>query len=367
MSVERPRVCLSLRSNDRREPIELSKWKSYEVESDLLTPADAFHFVAPNINGEHAGEIIPEDTVRVTVDGEVVAVGNVDDVAYEVTDEGSTLSIAGRDPGRFLADCSARVVRLQGKTLEDLARILAEEWVPIWMTNQIGSTALPRAKKFKVDPGETVLDCLNRFAAQAKVLIWIDEQGRGVIGRPNYRQAPSFALYRYLPDSPNASRNNVLTGRIALTSRESFSTVTCLSAVSNSGSGGGLFGGGGGGLFGGGHGKSKSKLRGTATDRSVRTHKPKVISGQAANTKQAQTLAEEEVQKAQFGSWRGIFTVPGHYNNGKLWSIDTLCTLTDEVSGFHGTYYVVRRRFTGDSGGARTEVELRPKGIYLVE
>lgn len=348
--------------------IEIAKWKRYEVESALLTPADAFHFTAPNIEGYYTGAIKPEAAVRVTIDGTLVMVGNVDDVDYDVTEDGAIIQIAGRDRGRFLQDCSARPCSLKGQTLESLADQLASDWVPVWFTNQIGAGKLPRAKKFKVDPGETVLDCLNRFAAIAKVIIWLDEQGRGVIGRPNYQQPASFALYRYLSTSSNAVKNNVLRGRVSETSRESFSQQTCLSAISNSSGGGGLFGGGkGGSLFGGTRGKSASKLKGTAIDSTVPTFKPKVFSGSAANMGQARTLAEEEVQKAKFGAWRGVYTVPGHYNQGKLWAIDKLCTLVDEVAGVSGeTMYVVRRRFVCDENGLSTEVELRRAGVYLV-
>lgn len=362
MSIDRPQVTMRVGEET------LAKWRSYEVEADLLTPADAFHFTAPNIDASLAGKVKPEDAAQLSVDGVAVMVGNVDDVIYDAGDEGATVDISGRDRGRFLQDCSARPCSLKGQTLETLADQLASSWVSTWFTNQVGAGTLPRAKKFKVDPGETVLECLNRFAALAKVIIWLDEQGRGVIGRPNYTQRPLFSLYRYLPGSPNSWRTNVKRGRVTETSRDSFSHQVCLSAISNSG-GGGLFGGGrGGGLFGGTRGKSGSKLKGSALDTTVTTYKPRVFSGNATNVNQARILAEEEVEKAKFGAWKGVYTVPGHYNNDELWRIDTMCTLVDEYAGISGeSFYVMRRRFTCDeAGGINTEVELRRAGVYLV-
>ncbi len=361
MSERRPEVRLTIRKQSGGT-VELAKWKSYEVEADLLTPADAFHFVASNIDGAMAKSVTPEDAVRVTVDGEAVMVGNVDEVSCDVTEEGSILEITGRDPGRFLVDCAAKPISLKGQSLMTLATKLAGAWVTTWLESSVTGAALARARKFKVDPGETVLDCLNRFAALAKVIIWLDEKGNGVIGRPNYHQKPLYSLYRYKESNPASGKNNVKRGRVTLSSRESFSQVICLSAVSNSG---GLFGGGGGGSL---WGTAASKLRGAATDSTVPTVKPKVISGNAKNAAQARLLAQEEIEKARFNAWKAVYTVPGHYNSGELWRINTLCTLVDEIAGIDGmTCYVVRRRFSCTDGeSVLTEVELRKPGVYLV-
>jgi prophage tail gpP-like protein len=326
--------------------------KSYEIESDLMSPADAFSISVSNLTGI-AKELNEEDPVRVTVDGELVLVGNID----ELDCQGGELAITGRDRGRFLVDCSAAVVSLRGKTLLSLAERLTgafdghQAWIPLWEQSPPGGV-LPRIKKMKIDPGESIFDALTRFAKPARRLVWVTEDGKGVIGRPNYHQKPAYSLYRYGPESEYRCKNNIIQGGVRRSSRDRFASTTVLSSVSNSGS---IFGGG------------ASKLRGTATDDGIRTGKPKVMPGQAVDTAQAAILAQEEVEKAKYEGWVATYTVRGHGQGDELWKANRLCTLVDEPCGVEGgTYFVSRRRFRGGgAAGATTEVELHPAGVYL--
>jgi len=354
-----------------RPDLELSKWKSYEIESNMLELADAFHLVAPNIDGELAGQVLKEDEIQIVVDGETVLTGNVDDVRYDGSDDGATVNITGRDKGRFLVDCSARVASLHGKTLKTLAEALTSDWIDEWKTS--GTVALPSVKKMKVDPGEKVIDCLKRFADIAKVLIWVREDGVGIIGKPDYNQHVEHALYRYKRSSKLRGLNNVLLGAVTESSRDQFSTITVLTSAANTG-GGGLFGGGGGSLLGG-SGKGQSKIKGSAVDATVANGKWLVIPGATAkNAAQAKILAEEHRDLATFRAWTGVYTVRGHKNGasvneeGDLWRVNTLCSLVDELAGVtSGCFIVTRRRFTCDEqSGTRTEVEIHPAGVYLV-
>lgn len=326
---------------------ELRSWQSYEIESDIFTPADAFSFVAPNPDGELAGVISKEDDVAIEINDELVMVGNVDDVVYDVDDGGSVVRITGRDRGRFLVDCSSPVVSLHGQTLKSLAERIAGAWIPTWLVQD--GVALPHVKKMKVDPGESPLDVLTRFAEQAKVIIWVDEEGRGVIGRPDYSQPEDFSLYRFGGKSPYRKNNNVLRGTVTESSRDQFSQVTVLSQCSSRG----LFSSG------------ASKIKSYAREPSIH-NKPRVVTGQATSAAQAKTLAERQVQRAAFDAWKAEYTVAGHENSGKLWRTNTLCMLVDELAGVSaGSYFVSRRRFYVNDQGCFTDIELHPSGVYL--
>jgi prophage tail gpP-like protein len=363
MSANAHEVRLSVSGTGTRADFEIDRWKSYEIESNMLELADAFCLTAPNIDGEFAGKVLKEDEVQVVVDGETVLVGNVDEVRYDGSDDGSTVTISGRDKGRFLVDCCAQVVSLRGQTLQSLAERLTSDWIDTWETS--GAVALPSVKRMKVEPSEKVLDCLMRFASIAKVLIWIREDGVGIIGKPDYSQAITHELYRYKRSSKLRSLNNVERGTVTESSRDQFSAITALTSAANTG-GGGLFGGSSGGLFGGG-GKGQSKIKGTALDATVPNNKWLAIAGSTAkNAAQAKILAEEHRDLAAFRAWTGVYTVRGHKNRDELWRVNTLCSLVDELAGIaFGSYLVTRRRFMASEQGTSTEVELHPTGIYL--
>lgn len=340
----------------------IDRWLSYEIDSDILSPCDAFHFTCPNIDGRMVGVIKPEDEITISVDNEIICTGIVDDVEYQGTENGAIVDIAGRDFARWLVDCAADVFSLKEQTLKTLAEKLTERWGLIWSVS--GNPTLPRVKKMKIDPGETIMDVLTRFAEPAKCIVWMSPDGTGVIGKPDYDQEVSYKLCRYKRSSQMRNRNNIIDGSLRKSTRERFSSITVLSSVSNTAQGG-LWGSSSGSLFGS-SGSSASKLKGTATDDEIKD-KPKIITyGNAANTSQAKTRAEEEIQRGKFGSLIGTYKTWGHKNEGKIWKVNTICSVVDEYSGLQGDpLFVTRRRFTCDAQGKQTEVELHPIDVFL--
>lgn len=329
--------------------IELYKWQSFAIESDILTPADAFNFRAPNRNGELAGIINPGDRVEVSVDSEVQMVGYVDEVGYDCDANESAVDITGRDLFQFLVDCSAPAISLHSLTLQTLAEKLTSEWIDEWQVTS--NVALPSIKKMKIEPGDNPLEVIQRFAQQAQMTVWLSADGKGIIGKPNYTQAPSYYLYRYPGSNDNRKMNNIIRGRVTNTWKDQFSTVTVGGSVANSDK---VFGSG------------SSKFKARAIDSTIKINKPKNISsGNVANTKQAKILADEEVQKGRFESQILEYTVKGFYNNNALWQIDKACAIEDTVAGVSGVYYVTRRRFYNDGEGDFTDVSLRKSGVWL--
>lgn len=328
---------------------ELSKWQSFAIESDILTPADAFNFRATNKGGEFAGLINPGDRVEVTVDGSKQMVGYVDDVICDCDEGGAFLDITGRDLFLFLVDCSAPAISLHNLTLKQLAERLTASWIDSW---EVDSTiTLPRVKKMKIEPGDSPLEVLQRFCEQAKVTMWLSPDGAGIIGKPNYNQPISNYLYRCVGASPYGNLNNIIRGPVTRTWREQFSTVTVGGSTANTKN---IFGSG------------SSKFKAQALDGTVPIARPKNISsGNVANTKQAKILADETVQKGQFESLKLEYTVAGFYNNNLLWAPDTLCAVKDEIAGIDDIYYLTRRRFYNDGQGNFTDIELHKKGVWL--
>lgn len=332
------------------EKLELDRWENYSVESCMLTPSDAFSFSAHNSNGELAGVCSTGDAVQVTVDDQVVLMGRVDDVDYQTDDNGSRVDVTGRDLFGNLADCSAPLKVWRNKSLFDIAEELTEQWGVTWT----GLYNLDPIPKVKVEPGETVLNLLMRLNEKEHALLWLDPEGVGHIGLPNYAQAPLYRLWNLLRSDPRAAtHNNVIECKVHQSWREQFSTTTVYGTSGNTAANYG----------------TSSRRKAQAIDTDIDDRALIVVDGDCKTLSKAQLMADEKVARANFDATVITCKVRGHYGfkdgTATLWSADTMVELVDDYSGTAGTFYVTRRRFTGDDSGRFTELELHPAGLWL--
>lgn len=333
---------------------ELSVWQRYDIESSMLTPANAFSFTAANNDGELTGVVGKGDEVKVLVDGDLQMIGRVDDVEYSSDDQGSRVEITGRDLFGYLADCSAALQQYHQKSLEELAEMLTADWVETWG----GDAPTTKIPKVKVEPGETVLEVLQRESKKDNVIVWLTADGEGQIGHPSYSGAPAYNLYHYKRSSALRIHNNVISASVRESQRDQFSSITVYGTTGNTKANYG----------------TSSRARGIAVDTDI-VDRPLIISdGNVRTLKQAQNRADLEVARRKFDALVLQYTVKGHYGerpDGRggversLWEIDTLVDVVDELSGHEGEFYIVRRRFRGDDAGRFTDLELRQKEVWL--
>ena len=326
---------------------EFKGWESFEVESDLLQPADAFSFVAQNIGGKMAGKISFHDTVQVVVDDAVVMQGFVDDVTYK----DGRINIVGRDDFGHLVDCSADPKTYRNMNLKTLAGTLASNYIDTWKIDPL--ITLPTHRRLKVEPGETIADVLIRVAKKDRVLIWLDETGVAHIGRPNYDQAPAHVIRHYVSGGM-AALNNVKSAEVRESGRGRYSRITVLGASGNSSSS---------------WGKTALQKQ-TDTDAEVTTTRNLILTdGDVGNISQAKNKAIDEVDRRAFEGTVLNYTAFGFYGEPaggeakSLFAIDQRVAVTDEEAGIDGVYYLSRRRLRLDIGtGHTTELELHPGG-----
>jgi prophage tail gpP-like protein len=92
----------------------------------------------------------------------------------------------------------------------------------------------------------------------------------------------------------------------------------------------------------------------------------KIVCGAGQNRAQARAELERDIQERAFGAEVLNYTVQGHAQDGRLWQIDSLVAVDDQINGVQGSYYLTLRRFVGSrSGGQVTELTLHPKGVLL--
>jgi prophage tail gpP-like protein len=377
---------------------ELRDWRSYEIDSDLMQPADAFSFSVVNPAGRSSTRFGLWSEVRVVIDGVVQMTGWVDEITRgSTTDDGSTLTVTGRDRFGQLVDCCAEPRHYHNVSLMQLAQRIASgavsEWraenernryellrlrrevaalrtfgeslerigegygqEPLAIAQGVATRRLAEMQRallvsLKVEPGERVYEVLERSARKIGMMLWCGADGCGIIAKPNYDQSPIYELHLH-PQSSGASRqNNIETAEIREDGRDRYSRYRFLATMGNTKADSG----------------TASRARSEIIDDEVALviDRPLIETGETQKKAGAIKQAEREMQRRRFDSLEITYTVRGHRNRGLLWQQDTLALVADEVNGVNGVYYVVGRRFSGNDRGQTTQVRLRRPGTLL--
>jgi len=154
-------------------------------------------------------------SAKIYLDGELVLKGWVDAVYPEITDRSVSVRISGRDVTGDLIDCAAAPlgpVEYKAIKLEDLASKLCKPF-GITVTAEV-DTGDP-IKKVTIEPTETVMSVLEKYARKRAVLIVSDGVGGLIITRSGSDRAPGDIRLGI----------NVAYGSGAFDGRERFSVV----------------------------------------------------------------------------------------------------------------------------------------------
>lgn len=367
---------------------EFKGWDRWEVESDILQPADAFSLSVPNMSAEQTGYLIPNVAFKLVLDGRLVMRGYVDDVVHTTTASESRIEVTGRDDFGNLVDCSAQPGTHRKIDLVTLARALTSVWSMDW-TVQPGLT-LPTHSKVKVEPGDTVMDVIARLAKKDNLLVWFTSSGTATIGRPDYSQEVAHKLRLYTPDSGLQAENNIVSSRVRFSYQDRFSTYTVAGSGANDATN---------------YGRSSLRkavkpdvdftgrklsdqswnfyptrpvkprqvLKITQADTEVTVPRPLIIpDGDIKTIQQATDRCELERSRRAFDSTVLEYNVRGHYGtpqkaggNEVMYDADQRAEVVDYPGGVNGIWYITKRRFKLDSNGPSTDLTLHPDGVWL--
>lgn len=161
-----------------------SNWKSYDIDSDFLIPADAFNFdigtpanhtVLPDLSGKE---------VRVKINGQIVLTGIVDATQHQISKNSRTFSLNGRDRASILVDCSAPTTNVKGLTVLDaIKKIVAP--LGIKKIELRAKDNNPVIDKIDIEPSETAWSAALRCANFAGLHLWFDPNGTLIVGGPD--------------------------------------------------------------------------------------------------------------------------------------------------------------------------------------
>lgn len=322
-------------------------WESYEIDSDLMTPSDAWRVSYGLRKGELPPTVKPGEPVQVKVGADTVLVGRIDEVALNVTKREHSLSMSGRDGAAVLVDCSAPIFVTKQATLLDIMNKVVK---PLGITKIKLDAANARTReKVNVEPGDTAWDTLTHAAEANGLWPWFTPDGTLIIGGPDYASAPVATLIM----RRSGQGNNVLSLNKCESVAERFSEITVLGQT---------------------HGTAtetgKHALKAGAKDSGVSWYRPKiVIDHESDSLAVCRDRARKLVADARLSGFTLIATVFGHRtSDGVLWTPGQRINVESEPHAIDGVFYLMARKFTLDrSSGTVTELTLKEDKTWLLD
>lgn len=324
-------------------------WTQYEIDSDLMTPADAWRVRLAQPSIDLPAEVVEGAAVVVRMNGETVLKGILDEREIAVSAGQHELMMSGRDYAGVLLDCSSPIFTRKDVTL---SQIVANIVKPLGIVKIRDEAHLGKLReKVNIEPGDSAWDSLRRAAEANGLWPWIEPDGTLVVGGPRY-DLPVVATLVMRADGKG---NNVLSLRERRSIVERYSEITVYGQRNSSGSGAG-------------ESDPRNNIKGSKEDTGVKTYRPKiVVDHEAVSEDIAKARAEQIISESRVKSYTLVADVRGHRTaDGLLWAPGQRVTLKSEPHGLDGVYFLMARRFTCDkANGQRTQLTLKEDGVWI--
>ncbi|KDD78937.1 phage baseplate assembly protein [Glaesserella parasuis] len=320
-------------------------WKSYNIDSDFLIPADSFSFdlgkssemqVLPNFAGK---------TAVVKINGETVLTGIVDNTQHRISKSGRYYAINGRDRASILLDCSAPITNVKGLTIFDAIKKIVE---PLGIKQvELRAENNPTLDKIDIDISETAWEAIMRCANSAGLHCWFESNGTLIVGGADYSTPPVATLYVRANDS---SRNNFNEASLTFDVSQSYSEVTFLGQK---------------------HGRdsdsAKHDFKWVYKNPELQIYKPKtVVLSDVENLEALKKQAKKQISDWQLEAFDLTVTVPDHKTaSGQLWQAGQRVHVICEEYEIDAIFFLMGRRFMlSRAGGTQTELRFKQDGIW---
>lgn len=327
-------------------------WSSYEIDSDLLTPADAWQVSLGLNEGMVPPNVMTGAPVEVRVGDDTVLTGRIDEISHSISKTSHTFSMSGRDKAADLVDCSAPIFTARQVSFKQAVSSIVSEF-GIKKLRVDADTTRTR-EKISIEPGDSAWDALVNVAQANGLWPWFEPDGTLVIGGPDYT-VPVVATLIVRKDGTG---NNV----ISLAKRESiqgrYSQVTVLGQT---------------------HGTDmepgKNALRGAKEDTGVTWHRPKIVTDHECDS--AAVCIDRAEKLIADGRLNGLtysavvkghrIIAPGQEADGQLWKPGQRIRVFSEPHGINDVFFLMGRKFTRSRHeGTRTTLTLKEDGMWIV-
>ena len=331
---------------------EHADWDAYEVDSDLLIPADAWHVSLALPSGALPASIRPGKQVRVYVGPDLVMSGRIDEVSEEVSKDGLRFSIAGRDGAAILLDCASPIFVAK---MVSLAEVVAKVVKPLGVTVQAIKGVSRRREKINVDPGDTAWEVLTHAAEANGLWPWFEPDGTLIIGGPDYDAEPVATLVL----RKDGKENNVLSLTRQRSVQGRFSEMTVFGQKPGTDMESG-----------------KHSLKATAYDTGIDWHRPKVaVDYEADSEAVCLSRARKLLSDSRLKGFTLMASVLGHRigtaneaKGGALWKPGQRVRVISEPHGVDGVYFLMARKFIGGRNqSAQTQLTLKEDRTWVID
>lgn len=321
-----------------------NNWKSYDIDSDFLIPADAFAF---DIGVPSDSTVLPDYSgaeVKVRINDMLVMTGIVDTVQHGISKTNRTYRLNGRDRASVLVDCSAPITNVKGLTVLDAVKKIVE---PLGIKQvQLKAENNPLLDKVDIDVGETAWSAAMRCANSAGLHLWFEPNGVLIVGGADY-STPPVATLCCMKDG---SQNNFEQADLSFDVSNRFSEITFLAQS---------------------HGKqgqdNKNDLKWVYNDPEMTTYKPKtVVVSDVDNLEALQKWAKKYIADSILEGFTLTIIVPDHkMQDGTLWQPGQRVHVICEEYDIDAIFFLIGRRFMlSRQGGTQTELRFKQDGIW---
>lgn len=322
-------------------------WQRVSVTRSIEQVANSFDLeVTERWPGQSTSRPIrPGEKCTLKLDGETVITGYVDDAEPTYDRQSHGISVRGRDATGDLVDCSA-VYKTGQWANAKLDRIAKDLCTPFGIEVKVEVDVGDAFTSFKLEPGETAFECIERAARLKAVLLVSDGEGNLVITRAGKDRSESALL----------EGQNILSARGQFSWKDRFSTYIVK-----------------------GHDRialdadavaSHIAPTATATDEAITRYRPRIIlADDHGNKTRFRDRAEWERNVRMGRGLRGSITVQGWRDGaGKLWLPNTLVTVTSPLLYlYEAEMLIVGCLYTLDDTGTRTALSIaRPQAFDLI-
>lgn len=325
-----------------------NQWESYDIDSDLMTPADAWQVSIGLKSNQLPDFVQPWSLVEVKVGNDTILTGRVDEITDSIDKHDHSLNLSGRDYAAILVDCAAPIFTTRTATLPE---IVAKIVKPLGLNKiKIDAKASSTREKISVEPGDRAWDVLQNAAEANGLWPWFSPNGTLIIGGPDYTKPPVATLIM----RRDGKGNNTLSISRSRNVTNHFSTVTVLGQT---------------------HGteteSGKHSIKATAKDDGVTFSRPQiVIDHELDNTALATARARKLLADSMLSVLDLHIKVSGHRitQNGQLWEPGQRIQVESEPHGIKGIYFLMGRRFSKSrSDGTKTELRLKQDKLWVLD
>ena len=326
-------------------------WERYEIDSDLMIPADAWSVSLGMRNGQMPPGVVEGAPVVVMVGGDTVLTGYVDEISHSLNKTTHTFTMSGRDLAADLLDCSVPIFSRMQQSLEEIVAAITGEFKKTKI--RIDADLTYARKKIQTQPGDTAWNALANAAEANGLWAWYEPDGTLVVGGPDY----SSPIVANLIIRRNGKGNNVISLDKSSSHVGRYSTVTVLGQSPGTASE-----------------QGRPDLGASWGDKGVLRHRLKIVfDHEVENDGMCSALAKKLIGDSKVHGLSLTATVQGHRIvspgqpfDKKIWQPGQRIHIFSEPHGIDGVYFLMARKLTRNRmDGTRTVLTFKEDGIWL--